>query len=110
MNLVSRSVSCDLKKVKAVTNESTIRPHYSEGFSGGGFVEGLGDVLKVARVEAGNGNTTVHGHVDGVLFSERVHLVCVHARVREHANLGGHVRPVMLVAQSFQLSHEAFTH
>ena len=73
-------------------------------------MEGIGNVVKVARVEASNRDAAVHGHVHCVLLSEFVDLVLVEASVSEHANLIGNVRPVVLVSKSFKLGNQTRSH
>lgn len=66
-------------------------------------MESFRNVIKVASVEASNGDTSIHCHVDGVFLAELVHLVLVQAGVGEHANLAGSVAPVVFIAETFQL-------
>ena len=73
-------------------------------------MERVCDVVEVLRVETGDGNTAVHGHVDGILFAELVDLVLVQASEGEHANLVGDVAPIVLIAHLFQLVAEAVAH
>ena len=73
-------------------------------------MESVCDVVEVLRVEASDGNTAVHGHVNGILFAELVDLVLVQAGEGEHANLVDDVAPIVLVAHLLQLVAEAVAH
>ena len=76
----------------------------------GDLVECIGYVVEVARVEASDGDAAIHGHVDGVLLSELINLVFVEAGEGEHADLVGHVLPVVLVAERLQFVDKARSH
>ena len=76
----------------------------------GHFVEGIGDVVEVACVETGDGDTSVHGHVDGVLLTEFVDLVFVETSESEHADLVNDVAPVVFVAESLELVTKTVSH
>jgi len=73
-------------------------------------VEGVGAVFDVAGVEAGDGDSSVHGHVDGVLLSELVDHVMVEAGEGEHADLRGDVIPVVLGASGLESRLEGSSH
>ena len=74
------------------------------------FVEVLGDIAEVLGVETSDGDTTVHCHVDVMLFTKFVNLILVETSVSKHANLVGDVAPVVLVAQILQLLDKALAH
>jgi hypothetical protein len=76
----------------------------------GYFVEGLRDVVEVASVESGDGDTSVHSQVNGEFLTEFVDLVFVEASECKHANLVGDVGPIMLITESFKLVTEAVSH
>ena len=76
----------------------------------GHFVEGIRDVVEVACVETGDGDTSVHGHVDGVLLTEFVDLVFVETSESEHADLVNDVAPVVFVAESLELVTKTVSH
>jgi len=73
-------------------------------------VEGLGDIVDVHGVETGDGDTTVHSHIDGVVLAKLINLVLVQSSEREHANLTGDVAPIMLIAQLCELATETDSH
>ena len=73
-------------------------------------VEVLGDIVDVLRVETGDRDTTIHCHVDVVLFTKFVNLILVETSVGKHANLVGDVAPVVLVAQILQLLDKTLAH
>jgi len=51
------------------------------------FVESFRDTGKVSRVETGNGDSTVQGHIDGVIVFELLNLGGVKTSISEHTNL-----------------------
>ena len=73
-------------------------------------VEVLSDIVEVLGVETGDRDTTIHCHVDVVVFTECVYLILVKTSVGKHANLAGDVAPVVLVAQILQLLDKTFAH
>lgn len=73
-------------------------------------VEVLGDIVEVLGVETSDGDTTIHRHVDVMIFTESVNLILAKASVSEHANLAGDVAPVVLVAQILQLLDKTLAH
>jgi len=73
-------------------------------------VESISAVFEVSGVESGNGDTAVHGHVDGVLFAELVNLVGRESSVGKHADLVSNMGPVVLVSAGLEGSDEAGSH
>jgi len=61
-------------------------------------VESSSNVVQVVGVETSNGNTAIHGHVNGVLLTDLVDLVLVESSESEHTNLTGNVIPVVFVS------------
>ena len=60
----------------------------------GNIVNCLGNIIHIIRGEGHNGETTIFGHVNTMVFLEQFHLVCGESCVAEHANLLSDVRPV----------------
>ena len=73
-------------------------------------MEGIRNVVEVLCVEAGDGNTTVHCHVDGVVLAELVNHVFVQSSECEHADLIGDVAPIVLISHLFELAAETNAH
>lgn len=82
----------------------------SQWFSVGDLVEGLGDVVDVVGVEAGNRDSSVSGHVDGVLFLELLDLLGAETSISKHTDLGGEVTPVVSAAVILQFLDHARPH
>jgi hypothetical protein len=61
-------------------------------------------------VEASDGDSSVHGHVDGVLLSELVDHVLVESGEGEHTNLRDNVIPVVLVSEGGEAGVEGSSH
>ena len=60
----------------------------------GHIVNCLGNIIHIIRGEGHNGETTIFGHVNAMVFLEQFHLVCGEPCVAEHAYLLSDVRPV----------------
>ena len=60
----------------------------------GDTVNCLGNIFHIIWGEGHNGETTIFGHVNAVVFLEQFHLVCGEPCVAEHAYLLRNVRPV----------------
>jgi len=73
-------------------------------------VESSSNVLQVVGVETSNGNTAIHGHVNGVLLTDLVDLVLVESSESEHTNLAGNVIPVVFVSESDESGLQANSH
>lgn len=61
-------------------------------------MESSSNVVQVVGVKSSNGDTAIHGHVNGVLLTELVDLVLVESSESEHTNLAGNVVPVVFVS------------
>jgi len=73
-------------------------------------VEGTSNVVDVVGVEASNGDSSVHGHVDGVLLSKLVDHVLAESGEGEHTNLRDNVIPVVLISEGGEASVEGSSH
>lgn len=73
-------------------------------------MEGTRNVVDVVSVEASNGDSSVHGHVDGVLLSELVDHVLVETGEGKHTNLRDNVIPVVLVSEGGEAGVEGSSH
>ena len=73
-------------------------------------MESLRNVIKVASVEAGNGDTAISSHVDGVFLAELINLLGGETSVGEHTNLVDNVVPVVLIAQVLHVLVETVSH
>lgn len=73
-------------------------------------MERTSNVVDVVGVESGDGDSSVHGHVDGVLLSELGDHVLVEAGEGEHTDLRGNVIPVVLVAKGSEAVLESRSH
>jgi hypothetical protein len=65
-------------------------------------VESFRNVIKVTTVKSSDGDSSVHGHVDGVLLTELVDHILVKTSEGKHANLRGDVIPVVNAAVAFK--------
>jgi len=65
-------------------------------------VESFRNVIKVATVKSSDGDSSVHGHVDGVLLTELVDHILVKTSEGKHADLRGDVIPVVYAAVAFK--------
>ena len=82
----------------------------SERLAGGDGVEGLGNVGDVVRVQAGDRDTAISGHVDSVLLAKLVDLVSAETSVGKHADLAGEMAPVVLVAAVLESVSQTSAH
>ena len=73
-------------------------------------MESFGDVVEVLGVEASDGDTSIHGHVDVILLAQLVDLVLVETGEGEHADLAGDVAPVVLVSEGSQFLNKTMAH
>lgn len=86
----SRSLFFTLKEIC-----NGIKP-FSNNLRRSDLVNGLSKVLDVGGGDTSNGDTAVHGGIDGVLLSELLDLLGLESGVAEHADLGGDVLPVVI--------------
>ena len=61
-------------------------------------MDGSGDVVDVAAVDAGNADSAVLGEVDAILLPDLEHLLLTQAGEGEHSDLVGDVRPILATA------------
>ena len=73
-------------------------------------VEALSDVVDVFGVKTSDGDTSIHSHVDSVLFTEFVDHLGVKTSEGKHANLACDVSPVVLVSESGELLDKGSAH
>jgi len=73
-------------------------------------VEGTSNVVDVVGVEASNGDSSVHGHVDGVLLSELGDHIFAESSEGEHTNLRDNVIPVVLISEGGEAGVEGSSH
>lgn len=73
-------------------------------------MESRGNVVQVVSVQTGDRNTTISSHIDVVVVLEFVDLLGGETSVGEHANLAGHVAPVVSAAVVLELLDEARSH
>ena len=73
-------------------------------------LDAISDVVDVLGCDTADGDTTVLGHVNAMLFDHCLTLLDREAREGEHANLRSDVRPVTLDLLLFQSAAESVAH
>lgn len=73
-------------------------------------MEGLCASVDVSGIKSSDGDTTVHGHIDGVLVSAFDDGLLGESSVGEHTDLFGDVAPVVLVSVGLNLLDKGRSH